>query len=138
MSKIDFGEFTWFVPKPKNKLAITIPNLSVMNLNPKLMEEMPPYIAIGVNQIGDQLCLREQPDSGYKLPKGGSVKDKDLIKFISSSGIRLPARYTVLKEDGCWLAKLDEYLPPKVNMANPPKRPRKRNLKGLLEEGRKL
>lgn len=136
MSKVNFGEFVWFVPKPKNQLAITIPNRGVMNLNPKLMVEMPAYITIGVNKTGDRLCLREQPYSGYKLPKGGCVKDQDLIKLILSSGVRLPARYTVWKEDDCWLAMLDERLPPKVNMAHPPQIPRKRNLKRLLEEGK--
>jgi hypothetical protein len=138
MSKVNFSEFTWFIPRPKNQLAITIPNLHSLNLNPKLMEEMPTYITIGVSKAGDRLCLRAQPHSGYRLPKGGGVKDKDLIKLITASGVRLPARYTVWKEDDCWLATLDEHLSPKVNMAKPPNKPRTRNLKGILEEGKAL
>lgn len=134
MSKVNFNEFTWFAPRPKNQLAITIPNLCSLNLNPKLMEEMPAYITIGVNKTGELLCLREQAHSGYRLPKGGCVKDKDLIKLITDSGVRLPSRYTVWKEDDCWLAKLDVHVSPKVNTTKPPTKPRKHNLKTLLEE----
>lgn len=138
MSKVDFNDFTWFIPKPKSRSAITIPNLNIMNLNAKLMENMPSYVTIGVDKTGKCLCLREQAPSGYKLPRSGSVKDKELIANIVALGVRLPARYAVWQENGYWLAILDAHFSPKVNMSNPPKNPRKRDLKGLLEEGGRL
>lgn len=138
MSKIDFSEFTWFKAKPKNQFAITIPNQTILNINPKLLEVLPAFIEIGVRKAGTELCLREQPHSGYRILRSGAIKDKELLKYIVDSGVRLPARYTVLQEDDYWLAILDEWFPPKINAANPPKKPRTRNLKELLKESAAL
>ena len=122
----------------QNLFALTIPNPSVMNLNSKLMEQIVTRITVGVSNAGDRLCLREDAASGYKLAKGGSIKDKRLIQHIVNVGVRLPARYTVWKEEACWLAALDEHFPPTVNMDMPPSKPRKRNLKHLLVEEKTL
>ena len=133
MSSINFAEFTWFSPKPKITLSITIPNQNSLNLNPKLMDQMPQYIEIGASNDGSMLCIREKSDAGYKLPKSGSVKDKDLIRFLVAAGVRLSARYTVTKEAGYWLAALDDPSSPKVEMKKPPRKKRT-NLEGLAKE----
>lgn len=138
MSKVDFNKFTWFAPKPKCQLIVTISSQNTMYLSPKLMEEIPAQIIIGVSERGDELCLREVKDSGYRLPKSGKIHDIELIRHIHTLGVRFPAKYAVRKEDDCCLATLNERVLPKVNTAKPAQSPRKRNLKGLLEEEKKL
>ena len=138
MSEMDFNKFTWFAPKPKCQLTITIPNKNAMYLSPKLMAEMPAQIMIGVSERGDRLCLREVKDSGYRLPKSGKLHDMELIRHIHTLGVCFPAKYAVCKKDDCYLATLNEYISPKVNTIKPTQSPRKRNLNSLLEEEKKL
>ncbi len=138
MSNINFTEFTWFSPKPKITLAVTIPNQDVLNLNSKLMEQMPKYVVIGAKDAGRILCIREQANTGYRLPKSGTVKGRDLIESLVSMGVRIPARYTAIKEDDCWIATLDKPMLPKVNMKKPPRKPKKDDLQSLRREVEKL
>lgn len=139
MSSIHFAEFTWFSPTPKTTLSISIPNENSFNLNPKLMEQMPSYIEIGVSSDGRVLGIREKPDTGYKLPKSGSVKAKELICFLVSAGVRLPAKYIVTNEGDCWKAVLVKPSSPipTVNTKKPPRKKRM-NLSGLVKEVEEL
>lgn len=139
MSSINFAEFTWFSPTPKTMLSISIPNENSFNLNPKLMEQMPSYIDIGASSDGHTLCIREKPDIGYKLPKSGSVKAKELIRFLVEAEVRLPAKYIVTNEGNCWKAVLvNPSSPiPTVNTKKPPRKKRM-NLSGLAKEVEEL
>ena len=134
MSNIDFEKFTWFTPKPKSLLAITIPNPDRLNLNPELLTQMPSHIEFGVSKNGQEICIRERLNGGYKIPRNGSIKDSSLISVLTSMGVRLPARYTVQKEDNCWLAIMDEPLQRKVIMKKPPRKPRNSDLHNLTKE----
>lgn len=134
MANIDFEKFTWFTPKPKIQLAITIPNQNYLNLNLKLIEQMPSRIAIGVSSNGTELCIQEQSEGGYKVPKSGAIKDKSLIQFIISRNVLLPVKYTVQREGDCWLAFMDEPTTPKINMKKPPRKPRSGNVRTLIKE----
>ena len=134
MSNINFEKFRWFIPKPKSPLAITIPNPDRLNLNPKLLSQMPSHIEIGISADGQEICIREQLNGGYWVPKSGTIKDKSLIRALTSMGVRLPARYTVQQEGGCWLAIMDEPITRKVIMKKPPSKPRNSDLHNLAKE----
>ena len=138
MSNVDFGAFKWYTPRRASQLAITIPNPNHLNLNPKLRTQMPTHIQIGTKDNGQCICIRECPDTGYKVPKGGSIEDKSILQDIISSGVRLPARYSVEKEDDCWLAILDEDVLPKVSEKKAPRKPRKNDFQQLEKELKSL
>lgn len=138
MAHIDFTQFTWFVPKPKVSLAITIPNPNSMNLNPHLMAQIPRSITFGISADGAQICICETEGAGYKIAKSGAVKDKDLIRHILNAGARYPARYSVYKEEDCWLGILDEQPPLKVDTSKKPRKQREDSLQAFEKEAGSL
>lgn len=136
MASIQFEEFSWFVSKPKTQMTITIPNQKNINLNPKLMEQMPTYIAIGAKDGGKSLAIRATDESGWRLPKSGSLKKEDYIGWLIAMGVKIPARFSVTREENGWLAVMDELEPPKVNMKKPPRKPRADALRSLAREAK--
>lgn len=115
MTTIDFADFTWFSPKPKgSQMAITVPNLTCLNFNAKAMIKMPVQIQIGISEDAKTIGICEKPGTGYKIPKSGTVKDKDLVDFLVSHGVRLPAKYELQPAANGWIANLMESRPPKV------------------------
>ncbi len=133
---MNFENFEWFVPKPKNELAITIPNMHTLNFNQKLLPQLPASVTIGVGENGRVLCIREM-ENGYRVCKNGSIKAdaKNLIDRMISLGVRLPARYSVTKEDCCWIARLEsEPTAPVLNLKNTPRRSTHKDISGLSKE----
>lgn len=110
MSNLNFSDFIWFTEKKKkNELAITVPNLHNFNLCPRLLLQLPERISIGISPDGKTVLIRKNtPDeTGITPPKSGCVKLGELINYIVSKGVLLPARYNVSKEDDCWIGILD-------------------------------
>ncbi len=137
---MNFEDFEWFLPKPKNELAITIPNAHTFNFNQKLLPQMPSAVTIGVGENGRILCIREI-ENGYHICKNGSIKmnEKNVIDRIISCGIRLPARYSVTKEACYWIAKLEsEHSSPTLNIKGASRRSRRKDISGLAEEIAKI
>ncbi len=133
MPEINFEEFRWFVPEPKNAMAITIPSLASINFNSALLEKLLSHITIGVFRDGHQLAICEK-ENGYKLNKGGRIKDEKLIKCITAAGIRLPAKYVVTMEENGWLALLETQGTPPVSTKKITKTPKNKPLSGLRAE----
>ena len=116
MSEIEFSKFVWFKKEPKPpQLSITVPNSSRINLNAKLMLQMPDRIKIGVMPDGKTICICETSDEGYHLPKNGSLPEKRIIRMLMKNNIVFPARYTVTKQDDKWIGVLDEDITVKSN-----------------------
>ena len=134
MSDVDFARFQWFTPQTTAPLALTIPNTICMNLNPKLTSQMPSHIEIGVSEDGREICLRAKADNGYKVPKSGSIKDKRLIQALTSTGVHLPARYSIRQDGDCWIGTMDEPAPPSVSLVKPPRKARSKDVHILTEE----
>lgn len=127
MADIDFNKFRWFSPRQKNGLSITIPNALSINLNPRLAETVQVQIEIGIDGP-HTLCLRPS-ETGYKVPKSGSIHTCDVIATLITLGLSLPAKYAVTREDSCWLATLEPQAVPIAS--NPAKIPHKPRVKGL-------
>ncbi len=123
----------WFSGETQSPYAVTICSKQQMNINSKLQERLPPCFEVGVSADGRMVCFREK-EGGYKLLKSGYVKDKALVQYILDQGVHLPARYTVTEHDGIWVGTLDEQKQPALNMTKPPRRPKVRNLEGVLQE----
>jgi len=86
VTSIDFLEFEWFLPTPaKPELAITIPNDQCFNLNQNLYGQMPNRITVGVSLNGKTICLREAAETGFKIPKSGTIKGMPLISSIKNA-----------------------------------------------------
>lgn len=127
-----FDDFDWFIPREKKKISITIPNTSSFNLNSELVQTMPDRIAIGIKGI-DTICIR-QDDNGYKVPKNGSIKTREMIATLISNGLSLPAKYAVTSNDSWWIATLESTSQPIViqpSKVSP--KPRKRGLNKLID-----
>ena len=134
MSNLNFEEFQWFKPQPKEQYAITISNLDCLRLNPKLVAELSSSIGIGISEDGQKICIREDVDDGYRVPKSGTITDRLLIQALISTGIRLPVRYTVRRVDGCWLATMDASPLKQVIEGKRPRKPKSSDIKILTEE----
>lgn len=134
MASIQFEEFSWFTPKAKTQMAITIPNQKNINLNSKLMAQMPAHIIIGVKDSGATLAVRETDTSGWRLPKSGSLKKEDFIRWLIDKGLKIPARFSVTREDNGWLAVMDDPKPLKVDIKKPPRRRNTSALQSLKRE----
>ena len=94
---------------------------------------VPERIAIGLKG-GDLICLR-QADAGYRVPRGGSVKAKEVIAALVDMGLSIPARYTVTPGDSYWIATLDKRpAPVAIDPLKASSKPRRRNLSKLIDE----
>lgn len=135
MTKINQEEFTWFLPTPKSDMAINIPNPNLLNLNNKLLDEMPAYIMLGISSDGTKIFIKDHGEDGFKVIKSGTIKAHDVISALTKSGVHLPARYIVTNTDGGWIATLALPISPKTNKTV--SKPREQNLSSLIESGDK-
>ncbi len=134
MDIFDFSQVAvWFSGELQSPYAVTICSTEQMNINAKLLEQLPPYFEIGVSADGHTLCFREK-ENGYKRLKSGSVKDARPIRYILDQGVHLPARYTVTEQSGVWIGTLDKQKQPALNITKPPRRPKAKKLEGVLQE----
>jgi hypothetical protein len=132
---IDTIEFEWFFPiPPKPELAITIPNEKCFNLNQNLCSRVPKRITIGVSKNGKIICLKEEPEMGFRIPKSGTIQDMNLIDSIKRRGIKLPARYLVEQNEGRWIATLVLPIVPSRPPKKTPKKVRKNGLGAMLQK----
>lgn len=127
------NEFKWFTPSPKSNLAITIPNKEAINLNAKFLEKAPKTITIGVSPDDATLAIKEV-DIGFNVPKSGRVKAQELISYIQSLGVHLPAKYDVEEKVDFWIAKLDSTYLPKIKMKKAPRKVKKEESKSIIAE----
>lgn len=134
---INLSDFDWFLPSPKEVVySITIPNDTCFNLNQRLISQISKKITIGIYKSNpNTLCIKNEPDKGFSIPKSGTIKDKALINAIKSRGIQLPAHYSVKSKGEFWIASLN---PPTIP-PNPPKKiphkPRSKGLNAILASG---
>lgn len=132
MPNFDLNEFTWFVPREKKTLYITIPNAESINLN-KLATMMPERIDIGIKGA-NIICIR-QDDAGYKVTKRGSLKARDIISSLVNNGLSIPAKYAVVPDDPYWYAELESKTSPIVICPSKTlKNPRKKGLGKLIDK----
>ncbi len=129
-------QFRWFTPRPKAKYFISIRNRQDLRLNEKLRARVPDFVAIGVGPDGKTLAIRGQAD-GYKLPKSGTVHDKDLIAHLLSLGVEVPAKYRVEEREDGWFAVWMP-LPPAALKKRTPTRRRKKGLESVMDELKEL
>ena len=123
MSTINFKEFIWFDLSPKPpEMMISVSETGGFTFNSPAREALPSHIKIGILPDGKRVCVVEDPTSGYTLPKSGTVKRPELVGHIVSAGIVLPARYSMRREDNCWVAELQA---PTTKKRLPAKNPRK-------------
>ena len=133
VASVNFEEFKWFTPIPKNPLRISIPNLQSLRLSPMFKEEVPQFVEIGVSDHGRTLCIREKQETGYRV-SNNSIKANNLIQHLVNAGIHLPAKYSVTKEDCCWIAKLEPANPPTIDMTRTPPRRKVRDMTEFMKE----
>lgn len=133
MENISLDQFQRFTPMPKNPRAITICNQKQLNINPKLLEELPMNFEIGVGSEGKLLCIREKA-AGYKELKGGAIKAEPLIQCMLGQSVTLPARYAVTKQGDVWIAELKPQKAPILDMKKPPRKPKTTGLSGVMRE----
>lgn len=131
----DKANYEWFLPQGR-KLSYTV-SFTVCgkcNISSKLLPLIPASITIGICCDGKEIVLAEKEESGYKLPKSGSLRDPNLTRAIVERGISLPARYQMKQlEDGVWIGTLCD--PPQaagVTKKPIPKRPRKSGLAAMM------
>ena len=123
MGKISFDEFVWFDLSPKPpEMVINVSETRGFTFNRPAREALPPHIKIGIMPDGRTVCVVGDPSSEYMLPKSGTVARPELVEHIISAGIILPARYTMRREDNCWVAELRA---PKIKKRPPAKNPRR-------------
>lgn len=123
MSITNFEEFVWFDLSPKPpEMVINVSETGGFTFNRPAREALPSHIKIGIMPDGRTVCVVEDPSSEYTLPKSGTVSRPELVEHIISAGIVLPARYTMRREDNCWVAELQA---PKMKKRPPAKNPRK-------------
>ena len=136
MKTYHIAEFEWFVATPKNKWGINFLRADSFTLNAALCSELSKNIDIGFHPTEKVICLRNGKDGeGIRLPSSGMLKSKELIERIMATGIHPPVHLNVHKQDGYWIAIPDEKpVPMKVNLTNPPKKPRKLNMDLLKKE----
>ena len=132
---INFEEFVWFDlgPKPP-EMMINVSETGGFTFNRPAREALPSHIKIGILPDGKRVCVVENPASGYTLPKSGTVTRPELVEHIVSAGIVLPARYSMRKEDNCWVAELQAPPTKKRSPARHPQRISKSAEKSILEE----
>ena len=103
-------------------MMISVSETGGFTFNSPAREALPLHIKIGILPDGKRVCVVEDPTSGYTLPKSGTVKRPELVGHIVSAGIVLPARYSMRREDNCWVAELQA---PTTKKRLPAKNPRK-------------
>lgn len=130
-------DFTWIKPKNKKMMAITIPNETNFNINAALAAKLPERIGIGYIAETKVLALRKD-DTGFVLPKSGTLKLADLIQNLTSHGMHFPARFTVTQENGLWIGTLDPQPKQVIDPRKPPRRKKKPDLASLAKEAELL
>lgn len=111
MSKYQLNDFTMFVAPTKNGYAITIPNKNYLNLNTALHKEVFGKVRLGLHKSEVTLILVPSDECGVQIPNSGSIRIPEFIAQITDRGIRLPARFTVSKDDEYWIGKLQSQAP---------------------------
>ena len=140
MKTYNIAEFEWFVAMPKNKWGINFLRTDCFTLNAALCSELSKNIEIGFHPTEKVICLRKGKDGeGIRLPSSGMLKSKELIERIMAAGIHPPVHLNVYKQDELWIAIPDEKpVTVKVNLNNPPKKPRKLNMDLLKKEASRI
>ena len=135
MKQYNVDEFVWFVPTPKNKCAINFQRERAFNLNTALCAELGHQIEIGFHPSEKVLCLRKATDNkGLKVPLSGSITSAELNEKLVAANFKPPMRFTVTRQDDCWIAISNAtHVPETVNVEKPSKRPRKVNPARILE-----
>ena len=135
MGKISFEEFVWFDlgPKPP-EMVINVSETGGFTFNRPARAALPDHVRIGILPDGKTICVVEDPSSGYALPKGGTVSRPELVRHIASAGIVLPARYSMRREDDCWIAELQAPVAKKRPPVRTPRRISKSAEESILEE----
>ena len=135
MKHYNIDEFVWFVPRPKNKCAISFPRERAFNLNTALLAELGQQIDIAFHPTEPVICLRKATgDDGLKIPRSGSIQSIELNEKLLAANFKPPMRFTVTKQGNYWFAVPEIVaIPDKVDVKKPSKRPRKVNPDRLLE-----
>ncbi len=126
-------QIKWFMPVPKNPLAIAITNLGYLSLNDKLVQQLPEHIMFGVGEDASLLFI-SPCEQGFRVTKSGRISAQELIACLVERGLALPARFTVAWEDDMWVGKAGAYTLPKLNVDKLPGKAKARQAKCVMEE----
>ena len=140
MENINLDEFELFIPTPKIQRKITLPNENYLRINAQLLNELPEKIEILLHAAQPYLFIRKaQRENGFLLRKSGEIHSRELVARLVARGARIPAEYEVIPREDGWLARLKPpAAAPRVNLAHPPKRPRKLDPEKLKKEQQSL